>query len=275
MKASANLSVVLPVHANNPYLHDAIISVLNQSHPHFELLVVVNGKDEMLAETLRHTYLADTRVKILYTPIPSLPFALNIGIASASTNIIVRMDSDDICETERLNRIHHTFQFNPDIDVLASACSIIDEHGATLLHSKSKAINDSTLRLLMPFRCPLRHPTVAFRRDLVLSIGGYSFGAFSEDYDLWLRLRRNTNVQFHTLGDSLLRYRRHTGQATTPKNNLKIFAYDFSLKIREFFLTLNPVFFAGAVFSTADLFYKYLAHIKFLIRKGLATDIKK
>lgn len=265
--AAPELSVVMPVHADHPYLNEAVCSVLEQSHQCFELLIVVNGQAQELAEKLRTRYLEESRVRVLYTPMPGLPFALNLGIAAAYAEIIVRMDSDDVCEPERLARVHETLSANPDIGVLGSAFSVIDEHGRILQPSKLRAFDDRTLRRLMPFRCALRHPTVALRRPLALRVGGYSYGAFSEDYDLWLRLRRDRNVRFHVLGESLLRYRRHTAQATSPRNNLTIFAYDVTLKLRELLITLNPVFLAGATFSVIDLGYKYFAFARVMLRK--------
>lgn len=261
------LSVIMPVHADNSYLDMAISSVLRQSQQRFELLIVVNGRAQDLAERLYNRYRQDARVRIFYTPMPGLPFALNFGISVACSEIIVRMDSDDLCEPQRLARIKEILDSSPDISVLGSAFSVIDEHGGIMRSARLRERSDRMLRLLLPFRCELQHPTVAFRRSLVLQAGGYSYGALSEDYDLWLRLRRDKRVKFHVVSESLLRYRRHSEQATSPKNNLDIFAYDVTLKLREFLLERNPIFLAGAAFSVVDLLYKYIALAKIWFRR--------
>ena len=251
------VSVVMPCHADTPFLQPAIDSVLAQTHPRVELLVVVNGaRHEALRSLLENAYGHDTRVRLLSTPLPGLPFALNLGLAAASHELIARMDSDDLCHPERLARQAAHLQAHPDLAVLGSDYRLIDEHGKVLRTSSRSALGNAGIRRVLPFRCLLCHPTVMFRKAPVLARGGFSFGAYSEDYDLWLRLRRDPTLGFAVLGEPLLDYRRHGTQATASGSNGAILAHDLALKLRELVITQHPIFLAGLAFCLVELGYK-------------------
>lgn len=253
-KISPIVTIIMPAHVESKYLYDAIDSIVSQTFRDFTLLIIVNGKCTSLKDSILEKY-NDPRIAVIYTPIPGLPFALNLGIHNSKSEILVRMDSDDICERNRLELIVDFMSRNKCVTVLGTAFYAIDENGRRIKKSTWGEMMSSKVRMLLPFRCVLPHPTVAFRRCEIIAAGGYSFGAFSEDYDLWLRLRRNKKIVFHILDEPLLNYRLHVGQATNPKNDYKILGYDLSLKIRELIISNNPIFLLGATFTL--LYYCY------------------
>jgi hypothetical protein len=67
--------------------------------------------------------------------------------------------------------------------------------------------NDKLIRRALFHGNPLCHPTVMFRRDVVLAAGGYLGGLHAEDYDLWSRLALNSTLHFANLSDVCLGYR--------------------------------------------------------------------
>ncbi|MDT1914067.1 amylovoran biosynthesis protein AmsE, partial [Acinetobacter baumannii] len=52
-------------------------------------------------------------------------------------------------------------------------------------------------------RCPFNHMSVVYKRDVILSLGGYQHHLFMEDYNLWLRVIGN-NYKVANLPDVLL-----------------------------------------------------------------------
>ena len=252
------ISVIMPVHEHTPYLAPAILSMLEQTHAALELLVVVNGPHEVLTQRLQTDFQHDARVRILYTPIPGLPFALNLGLSAARHELVARMDSDDISHPDRLQLQHDFLMHHPEVTVLGTDFSVIDEQGHTLRESSRQGLGNRAIRRTLPLRNLLCHPSIVFRREAVIRAGGFSLGACSEDYDLWLRLRRRPDTQFHVLPLALLAYRRHSSQATAGSSNLPIFAYDFTLKLRELLLTREWIYLPGLAFSCIDLLYKHL-----------------
>lgn len=247
------ISVILPVHNEHEYLFSALDSVLNQKFDEYELIVIVNGGNEKLFNTIR-SY--SNRIVVLKTDIKYLPFALNMGISASKSDLIVRMDSDDVCEENRLAEIWSFMNENLDIHVVSSYMTEINESGVALSILNKFPIDNKSIRFFLPFRCVVPHPTIAFRKSQIEMVGGYMFGHFSEDYDLWLRLRRNKLVKFATIPKSLVNYRVHNQQVTNSANAWSIFSYDVSLKVREFLFTGDFIFFVGLIFTIFDGIYK-------------------
>eukprot|EP01034_Spumella_vulgaris_P007637 gene7637-9733_t len=71
-------------------------SLLNQSYPHFELLLVDNASTDDTPLIIREYAAQDTRVRALYGPRKGISFALNHGLREARGTYIARMDADDV-----------------------------------------------------------------------------------------------------------------------------------------------------------------------------------
>ena len=249
------LSVLLPAHRCDEYLISAIKSVLNQSFVEFELILILNGTPIDDRIWLGNQF-DDSRLKIVHTSIANLVFSLNLGIHFADSDYIVRMDSDDICKEYRLAFIWEIINSNPDIDVIGSSFDIIDTSGYLIKRSSIKKMTSCEIKKFLPFRCVIPHPTVAFKKESVLKIGGYGYGRFSEDYDLWLRMMRSSESRFLITEEPLIEYRVHDLQATSSNNDLNILAYDLSLKIRELIITKRLIYIPGIFFTIIDFIYK-------------------
>lgn len=239
-------SVIMPVHQWHELLPPAIESILNQTDPDFEFLIVANGAAcAALQEQLQPVVGSDNRVRVVTTPMPGLVFALNLLIQQAKGEYLVRMDGDDLSEPDRLQTMRQYLVQHPETDVLGSNYFMVNVQGSTIKMSALPQDN-SVIRRLLPFNCVLAHPTVAMRKSLLLRLQGYMYGQASEDYDLWLRmLRHEPAVVFHNLREPVFRYRVHAGQAT-GSNRIGLFvAHDIGLRLRELLLTGNPMFIAG------------------------------
>lgn len=252
------ISVIMPVNKFNPYLKKAIESINKQTYKDFEFIVVLNGDDVDFKRSFFQEYSHCDRMKIINTDFHYLPFSLNYAIQEAGGDIIVRMDSDDICEPCRLEMTAACFaEFK--CDVVYSNYSFIDEDGN---HTGFSSIDKKNVNRWLPFRCIIPHPTCAFKRDVVMRAGGYMYGVYSEDYDLWLRLRRNGEIVFKCIPDSLLKYRVHAGQATNKLNLFKIGIYDFCLKLRELFISRDYIYLLALAVLPLDLCYQFLLGYK-------------
>lgn len=239
-------SVIMPVHQWHELLLPAIESILKQTDPDFEFLIVANGPAAVALQSQLHPAVCnDARVRVLTTPMPGLVFALNLAIQQAHGEYLVRMDGDDLSEPDRLQTMRQYLLEHPETDVLGSNYFMVNAQGDTIKMS-SQPEDNAVIRRLLPFNCVLAHPTVAMRKSLVLRLQGYMYGQTSEDYDLWLRmLRHNPPVVFHNLRAPVFRYRVHVGQATGA-NRIGLFvAHDIGLRLREFLLTGNPMFLVG------------------------------
>lgn len=248
-------SVLLPAHRYDDYLQLAIESVLKQTLTNFELIIILNGIDLKYIKNISERF-SDGRIKCVHTDLPNLVFALNLGISHAQAKYIVRMDSDDICKESRLEILMETINKNPEVDVIGSAFNLIDANGNHIGRCTLKEMTSENIKKRLPFRCIIPHPTVAMKRESLINVGGYSYGQFSEDYDLWLRMLRSDRFNFMIINESLIDYRVHNSQATSSNNDWYIMSYDLSIKLRELLITKNLRYIPGILYSILDFFYK-------------------
>lgn len=250
-KKQPYVSVLLPVHKVDGYFPLAVDSILAQDFTDFELLIIANGCSDNDFNIIVNRYSANPAITIIRTEIKSLPFALNLGTHISHGNYIARMDADDIADKSRLKHQVAILDHHPDIGIVSTSYSYIDESGNIFSEAEFGGLSNDQIKSLLPYFCCIAHPTVMLRKKILNQLGGYSFGRFSEDYDLWLRIARELpDVKFHRLDKKLLLYRRHRQQATSTKNLNTIRIYNFCLKIREFFLTKKPSFLFGLIIPT-------------------------
>lgn len=95
-------SIILPCYNVENYLPRAIESVLNQTNPDFELLVVIDGSPDN-SKTIAEKYaLNDNRIKVFEKPNGGLSDARNYGLERAKGEFVYFMDSDDWIEPNLL-----------------------------------------------------------------------------------------------------------------------------------------------------------------------------
>lgn len=152
------VSVVMPVFQHTERkLRRAIQSILDQTYPHFEL-IIVDGAKTRQNESVVQSF-ADPRIR--YFRQTGYINCLNYGLKQSKGTYIARMDSDDISYPTRLAEQVHFLQHNPQIDL----CSCLaDLHGDTLYKRSCHRLS-MTLENIIQGEAPL-HPAIMFRRKL-------------------------------------------------------------------------------------------------------------
>jgi hypothetical protein len=123
------------------------------------------------------------------------------------------MDGDDIALPERFARQVSFLDAHPDIGVLGTGCTCIDESGKPTTDKFDNVTSPEDVLADLKNGPPLCHPSVVMRRDAVRAVGGYHRAyRHCEDYDLWLRL--SEHVRMANLPDRLLLYRQSDTQVS-------------------------------------------------------------
>lgn len=229
-------------------LHRAIRSCLQQSIENHELLIVANGCEAgKLEHTIARMYSDDSRVRVVSTNVRYLNFSLSLGLHLARSQLIARMDADDVSHPERLDKQIRFMESNQGVVVLGSAYNLIDEneniHGVV-----DVPMYNEDIRKALRFRNPICHPSVMLRRDAVLRVGGYLGGINSEDYDLWIRLAENNSNHFFNLAEPLLSYNVSTDGAA--RRSRGAYASSASAQLRQFLVARDPRWFIGSALSS-------------------------
>jgi glycosyltransferase involved in cell wall biosynthesis len=203
------LSVLLPVYQPRlDYLYSAIESILHQSFRDFEL-IIIEAPSTTRIDALLAKY-GDARIQHHRFPAkPSLVNQLNFGLQLAQSEMIARMDADDWSHPERLKRQWDYLQEHPEISVLGTQICIMDDRDRPIGFRQYPTEPEQTAQLLSRYNT-LAHPSVMYRKQHILEVGGYWYDRFpaNEDYELWCRLAKR-GYRLATFNEQLLRYRIH------------------------------------------------------------------
>lgn len=166
----------------------SIRSILAQSNADFELLICDDGSTEKAKKVVDCLAGEDQRVCPVrpggkYT----LAEKLNVCLHQARGELIARMDDDDYAHLDRFEKQAACLKDHPEIDFLGSNVSVRD--GSRITGERVFPEYPEVKDFL--FRQPFVHPSMMFRREVLLAVGGYSeepYCILCEDYDLLLRL---------------------------------------------------------------------------------------
>lgn len=211
------ISVLLPVYRPNlDYLELAIDSILKQTFPSFELLLI-EAESEISSQSCLQQFDDQRIVHLPHHGQASLVDQLNYGLQQAQASLIARMDGDDWSYPERLQKQFDYLQLHPEVSVLGTAINIMDSLGKSVGKRVYPTDSQSIQKSLRRFNA-IAHPSVMYRKEAVLNAGGYWYRHYpaNEDYELWCRLASKGH-QLANLDEPLLRYRIHPGAMKSEK----------------------------------------------------------
>jgi glycosyltransferase involved in cell wall biosynthesis len=182
------ITVLMPVYNGLAYLRQAIESVLDQTLTDFEFLIIDDASTDESAACIQ-SY-RDPRIRLVCNA-QNLGQArsLNKGLELAHGAYIARLDQDDACLPERLLKQAAFLDQRPDVAVMCTWEYTIDSHGHKVRAWRGQLKDyGEFLGTLLVGKCPIWHPSIMFRRRIVLDLGGYD-PAYTpaDDFDLWTR----------------------------------------------------------------------------------------
>lgn len=182
------IAVILPVHRWTPLADEAVSSVLDQRGVEPEVLLIANGTDAGTHAAAEGCAARDARVRVVPREQEGLAGALNAGLRAADTDLVARMDADDLSRPERLRLQAEHLRTHPDSIACGCGAGFVDAAGVRTAVSIPPATPaEARWRLLLGNA--FVHGSMMLRRDAVLESGGYNetIGR-GQDYELWIRL---------------------------------------------------------------------------------------
>lgn len=203
----APVTVLIPVRNGVKWIPKMLESILGQRYGNFEILLIDDASSDNSAGLART--IAGDRLRVVIARGEGLASALALGVVQSDTELICRMDVDDIADSHRLTKQVDFLTRNPSHVMVGSNINLIDSEGKILGQSRLPEA-DAEIRLRMSIGNPFAHSSVMFRRASVLAVGNYwspDKAAFPEDYHLWARLA-DTGL-LANLSERLVQYRVH------------------------------------------------------------------
>ena len=187
------VSVVMAAWNAEATIGEAIRSILAQTHADFELIIIDDGSSD---DTNRAVVVFnDDRIHLIASPKNlGLAPSLNIGIAAARGEFIARIDADDGCRPERLERQLAFMQQHPEVGMVGTAFDVMDE-ASRIYDRRSRHGGDEYCQTELLVWNPFCAGSAMMRRGLLEELGGYDERfPTSEDYDLWLRIAERARM---------------------------------------------------------------------------------
>lgn len=199
-------------------LPEALVSIAAQSHADFEVLLVDDGSTDETRQIMEQWAQQDHRFRCLLRPHAGIITALNCGLAEARGHYIARMDADDRMHPQRIALQAEYLETHPDTTLVS--CLVQGFPAGKLRQGfhiyiewlNSLITHEDICREIF-VESPLCHPSVMFRAQAVIDLGGYQERGWPEDYDLWLRMYQ-AGLRFAKLPQLLLEWREHPQRLT-------------------------------------------------------------
>lgn len=223
MKSEAGqTSVVIPCYNGEAYLEDALRSVLAQTAPAREILVVDDGSRTPIR---RPEPWEGPPLQVVRTPNRGLPAARNTGIARASGRYVALLDCDDVWAPEKLARQEAAL----DSDPRSVACftRVVDYPSRLPVPQFSyppPEAREAEFWTALWWRNFITPSTVLIRRDVLAGVGGFDESLrYCEDWEFWFRLLAVGRLP--QIADALCYYRSHPGQMSGHLHRMANYRY--------------------------------------------------
>ena len=192
------ISVVMGVCNNAATLRAALESILSQTGPALEFIVVDDGSTDGTAAILDEAAKKEPRLKVVHKKNEGLTRALIDGCALATAPWIARQDADDVSLPGRLAALLDLARRQPEAVLLASSAWCVGPKGERLrLASCTPDPELARAQVLDLGIGPPAHGSTMFSRAAYEAVGGYrDCFYYGQDSDLWMRLAERGGVAY-------------------------------------------------------------------------------
>jgi len=237
------------------YLKEAFESIAKQSVKAKEFLLIQDGEINKDLLNVIKIYQEILSLKIIKSDKNlGLAKALNLGLNQAQYELIIRMDSDDICHEKRFEKLFEFMSKNQDVSVCGSWVTFFKNKRKGAVYKKIS--NPKSIHRVCRYRNPVAHPTVIYRKSHISKVGNYPDLNKCQDWGLWSLLLKE-GYKITNLQESLLDYR-----ASGLHDRRLISYYLEELKVIRFQYEIKFINFFEYIFSSS---FRILFRIPYLI----------
>ncbi len=264
-----DISVIMSVYNGETYLAEAIESVRKQTFQNWELVVINDCSKDSTAEILADFAQKDDRIKVHTNEVNlKLPTSLNKAIALAEGKYIARMDADDICLPDRLEKQFKFMEANSDV-ALSSCRFMTVKNGVYASGGAGGRCDSAALKAMLLVANPILHPGVIAKAEVMKKFNYDTTLTCTEDLELWTRMAI-ANQKMEILPECLLIYRLHDKQITSTTLErqhmevLKIEQKYYAALLQEMDADMQTFYIHGVYFKENANVSQFLNYAKWL-----------
>jgi glycosyltransferase involved in cell wall biosynthesis len=197
----------MPVYNGALYICEAIESIIGQTDPDWELIVIDDGSRDNSLDIANRYASSEPRIKVFNQENHGLATTLNRGIRESTGKYITVLAQDDIKAPEYITTMVTVLEQNPQVGAAYCQAQFIDRNSNLLDRGFRKIVPPKHLYQELVkgnFICAV---SVIMRRSVLDIVGMFDDELKIEDWGLWLRLARSN--QMVGIPRTLVRYRVH------------------------------------------------------------------
>jgi glycosyltransferase involved in cell wall biosynthesis len=205
------ISILIPIYNGVEFIEESVSSVLNQTYDQWELLIGINGHPENsdIYKIAKEYEKKSGKVRVFdFYTIKGKSNTLNEMIPFCNYNYVAILDVDDIWHPQKLEVQCHELN---KIDVIGSNCVWFGDRPGIVPSIPGGDISNYDFSIVNP----IINSSSVIRKELCYWNNTWD-GV--EDYDLWLRLRKQ-NKKFFNFKEILVKHRIHNTSAFNSKGN--------------------------------------------------------
>lgn len=274
-----DISVIMSVYNGETYLAEAIESVVNQTFKNWELIIINDCSTDSTAQILESFSAKDERIKIHTNEVNlKLPKSLNKAISLCEGEYIARMDADDICLPERLEKQFKFMEENTDI-ALSSCRFMTVKNGVYASGGAGARCDFDALRTILLMSNPILHPGVIAKAEVMKCLNYDTALTCTEDLEMWTRMVMN-GYKIQILPECLLIYRLHDKQITSTTLErqhtevLEIQQKYYSFFAKEMDEEMRNFYISGIYFREIADINKFIEYAKWM-RKNTVNSLNR
>jgi glycosyltransferase involved in cell wall biosynthesis len=219
------VSVVITCYNQEAYMADAINSVLSQTYPSWECLIIDDGSTDGSAAICKQFAEQDSRIKYIYQPNAGVSLARNLGFSNSKGEYIQFLDGDDFIREEKLALQVEILENNPEVAVSYTNHQHLWQASGNLAQYTFDVLREKPLEQLLskydqgvsiPVHTALIRKNIWHGGELPFVI---DFQHRYEDWIFWVRIALK-NVRFAFLDRNLAVYRIHSQSFTASSSQL-------------------------------------------------------
>lgn len=256
----------LYIKENPSFLDQCLASIYSQTLRANEIVIVLDGPISKALEATIERWRPKLPLKILpQEKNQGLGIALNVGLQACKYELVMRMDTDDICVPDRFSTQLKYLEAHPETDILSCYIEEFDSVPGDLKQIR-KVPKKTEVNSYIKFRNPINHMGALYKKTKILGIGSYKDMPSMEDYYLWLRAIKGglviDNIQetlvYARVGNGMLTRRGGLSYIKSEYLLLKAKKHSLSISNIELLLTFALRIATRVSPLLLKLVYKYL-----------------
>ncbi len=202
------VSVIISCYNHQDYITQCIESIMQQSYPNIELIVIDDGSTDNSAAIIqqlseKYQFYFESQANM------GLTKTLNKALAKAKGKYIAPLGSDDYLMLDKTAKQVQYLEQHPNIAVVGGNILVVNHQGVIKSQQRLKPYRevDFNTIFLNPKQTPAA-PSVMIRAEVLKQVNGYNTESNLEDLDLWLRITHQGH-KIAVLNDVFAYYRQH------------------------------------------------------------------